>query len=190
MSVTVEEKVAFFESELKRIFDRKVREFTRLCIVHCPDYIFEDCPSSSSGKYHPLDELSHDGTLIHTKKVFTMAYEMVKGMDCEQSRDIVLSAAIIHDLRKQGETNSGHTVKDHAAHGANLVDEVQEATQLLTEEQHKLLRNCVGYHYGPWSEEPWKKSIDDYSREELSLFLSDFVVSKRFIHTDYRREEW
>jgi hypothetical protein len=102
----------------------------------------------------------------------------------------VLSAAIIHDLRKQGEGNSGHTVKDHAAHGAKLIDEVQEATQLLTEEQYKLLRNCVGYHYGPWSEDPWKKSIDDYTREELALFLSDFVVSKRFIHTDYRREEW
>jgi hypothetical protein len=101
-----------------------------------------------------------------------------------------LSAAIIHDLRKQGPTNSGHTLKDHAAHGGNLVDEVQEATQLLTEEQHKMLRSCVFYHYGPWSEDPWKKPIDTYSREELALFLSDFVVSKRFIHTDYRREEW
>ncbi len=190
MSVTVEEKEAFFGPELKRIFDRKIREFTRLCLINSPDYIFEDCPSSSSGKYHPLDELSYDGTIIHTKKVFTMAYELVKALDCESNRDIVLSASIIHDLRKQGDTNSGHTVKDHAAFGAKLVDEVQEATQLLTKEQHKILRNCVGYHYGPWSEEPWKKSIDNYTREELSVFISDFVVSKRFIHTDYRREEW
>lgn len=190
MSITAEEKVAFFEQELKRIFDKKIREFTRLCLIHSPDYFFEDCPSSSSGKYHPLDELSYDGTIIHTKKVFTMLYDMVKALDCESNRDIVLSAGIIHDLRKQGTISSGHTVKDHAAHGVNLIDEVQEATQLLTEEQHKILRNCVGYHYGPWSEDPWKKSIDDYTREELSVFLSDFVVSKRFVQTDYRRDEW
>jgi len=27
----------------------------------------------------------------------------------------------------------------------------------------------------------------DYTPEEITLFLSDFVVSKRFIRTDYRR---
>jgi len=188
MSITAEEKEEYFRIELERIYDRKIREFARLCLVNSPDYIFEDCPSSSSGKFHPIDELSPDGTLIHTKKVFTMAYELVKGLDCENSRDIVLTAAIVHDLRKYGPTRgTGHTVKDHPAHAAKLVDEVQEATQLLTDEQYQMLRNCVGYHYGPWSEEPWKKSMDKYTREELALYISDFVVSKRFIVTDYRR---
>jgi len=187
MTISAEEKVEYFEPELERIYDRRIREFTKLCLTQAPDYIFEDCPSSSSSKYHPVDELSPDGTLIHIKKVFTMAYEMVKGMDCERSRDIVLSASIIHDLRKQGPIHSGHTLKDHAAHAAVLVDEVQAATQLLTNEQHNMLRNCVGYHYGPWSEAPWLKPMEQYTREELALYLSDFVVSKRFIKTDYRR---
>lgn len=187
MSITAEEKVKYFELELKLIFDKKIREFTRLCLTQTPDYIFEDCPSSSGGKYHPLDELSYDGTIIHTKKVFTMAYEMVKGLSCEDNRDVVLSACIIHDLRKRGPSNSGHTLKDHAAHGANLINEVQEATQLLTDAQHQTLRNCVGYHYGPWSEDPWRKPIKEYTKEELAVYLSDFVVSKRFIHTDFRR---
>ena len=64
--MTGEEKVVFFQQELDRIYDSSVREFTRLCIIHAPEYIFQDCPSSSSGKYHPLDELSWDGTIIHT----------------------------------------------------------------------------------------------------------------------------
>lgn len=187
MSITAEEKVKCFDLELKLIFDKKIREFTRLCLTQTPDYIFEDCPSSSGGKYHPLDELSYDGTIIHTKKVFTMAYEMVKGLSCEDNRDIVLSACIIHDLRKRGPSNSGHTLKDHANHGANLINEVQEATQLLTDIQHQMLRDCVGYHYGPWSEDPWRKPIKEYTKEELAVYLSDFVVSKRFIHTDFRR---
>ena len=189
MSITTEEKEKIFGPELKRIFNKKIREFTRLCITQAPDYIFIDCPSSSSGKFHPLDELGPDGLIIHTKKIFTLAYEMVKGMACEDNRDIVLAASIIHDLRKQGVGGGcGHTHKDHPAYGVKLIDEIQEATQLLTAEQHKIIRNCVGYHYGPWSEEPWKKPIEEYTREELVVYISDFVVSKRFIATDYRRE--
>lgn len=188
MSITAEEKVEYFQEELDRIYDHKIKEFARLCIAYAPDYIFEDCPSSSSGKYHPVDELSPDGTIIHIKKVFTMAYELVKGLDCESNRDIVVTAALVHDLRKKGPDNrTGHTLKDHPAHAAKLVDEVQEATQLLTKEQYQMLRNCVGYHYGPWGEEPWKKPMDTYTKEELALYVSDFVVSKRFIKTDYRR---
>lgn len=188
MSLSEEEKVAHFQQELERIYDKKVREFTRLCIAYAPDYIFVDCPSSSSGKYHPIDELAPDGTIIHVKKVFTMAYEIVKGLACEDRRDIVLAATLVHDLRKKGPGDGfAHTVKDHPNHAANLVDEVQEATQLLTEEQHTMLRNCVGYHYGPWGEGKWCKPMEEYTMEEMALYMSDFVVSKRFIKTDYRR---
>jgi hypothetical protein len=192
MSFTNEEKVEYFKAELERIYDKKIREFTRLCLIYAPDYIFDNCPSSTSGKYHPLDELGADGTLIHIKKVFTMAYEIVKALNCENNRDIVLSACIVHDLRKYGIPGTpgftGHSLKDHATLGVNLIDEVQEATQLLTEEQHKILRNCVGLHYGPWTDDVnWKKDMTSYTAEELTVFISDFVVSKRFIKTDFRR---
>jgi len=187
-SITAEEKVAAFEEELIRIYDKKVREFTKLCIIQSPDYFYVDCPSSSTGKYHPLDELGAEGTLIHTKKVFTMAYEMVKGLSCEHSRDIVLAACIVHDLRKQGYEKGGHTnMRKHNGWAAELVDEVQEATQLLTVEQHVMLRNCVGYHIGPWSYEPWKKPLSEYTPEELAVYISDFTVSKRFVQVDYQR---
>lgn len=188
MGVTAEEKVEYFKEELDRIYDKSVREFTRLCLMQAPDYFFENCPSSSSGKYHPLDEICHHGTLIHTKKVFTLAYEMVKALECENSRDAVLSACIIHDLRKYGTINTGHTVKDHGTHAVALIDEVQASTGLLTNKQHEIIRNCVGYHYGTWTTEPqWKKKISEYTPEELVVHLADFTVSKRFIKTDYRR---
>ncbi len=187
-SITAEEKVASFKEELEGIFNKKVREFTKLCVTQSPDYFYADCPSSSTGKYHPLDELGADGVLIHTKKVYTMAYELVKGMDCEASRDIVLAAAIIHDLRKQGLTRGGHTdMRRHCALAADLVEEVQEATELLTEEHYNMLRNCVGYHLGPWSYEPWRKPLSEYTAEELTLYISDFTVSKRFVQVDYQR---
>lgn len=185
MNITAEERVSYFETELEMIFDKKVREFTKLCLVQAPDYIFTNCPSSSSGKYHPIEELAPDGTLIHMKKIVAMAYTMVRAFDCENNRDLVLSACLIHDLRKQGKTSYGHTVKDHPNHAAELVVEIQEATKLLTDYQFNIIKNCVGYHYGPWGVDQWYKEVKDFTPEELSVFISDYVVSKRFIHTDY-----
>lgn len=185
--VSVEEKVAVFEEELKLIFDESVREFTRLCIITAPDYFFIDCPASSSGKYHPISELGPDGTMLHTKKIFTLAYELCRGLDCEESRDEILSACIIHDLRKQGLTKSGHTTKNHPDLAAQLVEEVQRDTLLLSDKSYNLIRNMVGYHYGPWSSGKWRKSLDKYTPEELCLYVSDYVVSKRCVEINYRR---
>lgn len=185
--VSAEDREKFFNDELRLIYDGNKREFTKLCLITAPDYFFTDCPASTSGKYHPLDELSWDGTIIHTKKVFTVAYTLCRGMGCEDYRDEILAASIIHDLRKQGLTHSGHTTKNHPELAAKLVDEVQNATQLLSDESYSIIRGCVGYHYGPWSTGDWKKSLDDYSSAELCVYLSDYIASKREVSVDYRR---
>lgn len=182
-------KEAAFVSELERIFDLTIREFTRLCVISAPDYFFIDCPASTSGKYHPIDELGADGTILHTKKVFTVAYELCRGLQCENHRDEILAACIIHDLRKQGMKQSGHTAKNHPSLGADLVEEVQEATQMLTDKSYNIIRSAVGYHYGPWSTGDWKKPLDKFTPEELCVYLADYVASKRVIHVDHRREQ-
>lgn len=188
MGITAEEKVALFDRELSLIYDESIREFAKLCLIAAPDYIFVDCPASSTGKYHPLDELGPDGTILHMRKIVTLAYELSRGLDCEQSRDEIIAACIIHDLRKKGqENNSGHTLKNHPDLAAKLVEEVQSATGILSESSFQIIRNCCGYHYGPWSSPPWKKDIKDYTLEELVVYISDYVVSKRFVHINYRR---
>jgi len=48
--ITLEEKGKVFEEELKLIFDDDIREFTRLCVLAAPEYLFTDCPASSTGK--------------------------------------------------------------------------------------------------------------------------------------------
>ena len=181
------EKEAVFENELSLIYDKSIKEFTRLCIISAPDYFFEDCPASSSGKYHPLDELAFDGTIIHTRKIFTVAYDLCRGMGCEDNRDEILSACLIHDLRKQGLIRSGHTTKNHPELAANLVEEVYEATQIISTESYNMIRACVGYHYGPWSVNPWMKPLAQYTPEELCVYLSDYIGSKRIIDVKYKR---
>lgn len=185
--VSIAEREQIFGKELELIFDKKVREFTRLCILAAPEYFFVDCPASSTGKYHPLNELGPDGTIIHTKKVFTTAYELCRGLDCEDNRDLILSACIIHDLVKQGWKKTGHTHKMHPGFGAQLVEQVQKDTQILAEIQFQIIRNCVGYHYGLWSYGDWKKPLEDYTAEELCVYLSDYIASKRCVEVSYRK---
>jgi hypothetical protein len=179
---------AVFADQLELIYDDVVREFTRLCLFACPDYFFTDCPASSTGKFHPIDELGPDGTILHTKKVFTVAYQLCRGLECENNRDEILSACIIHDLRKQGLRKTGHTTKNHPALAADLVKEVQEATQMLSEKSYNIIYNACGYHYGPWSSRVWKKDLKDYTPEELTVYLADYIASKREIHVDYKRK--
>lgn len=185
--VTVEEKEKVFEKELELIFSDTIREFTRLCIISAPDYFFVDCPASSSGKYHHLDELSGDGTIIHTKRVFTTAYELCRGLGIEVNRDQIIGSCIIHDLIKQGWKQTGHTIKSHPGLAAGLVKRVQEDTQLLDEGSYNIIRNSVGYHYGPWSIAPWKKPLSEYTPEELCVYISDYIASKRCVKVEYRR---
>lgn len=185
--LTEEIKNKIFAEELKLIYDEGMREFTRLCVVSAPDYFFLDCPASTTGKYHPLDELAFDGTILHTRKVFTVAYEFCIGLECENRRDEILSACIIHDLRKQGLRRGGHTTRNHPALAADLVEEVQNATQILSSQSYPLIRNCVGYHYGPWSSGKWKKGLDKYTPEELCVYISDYIASKRQVVVNYKR---
>lgn len=187
MKVSDKEREEIFKDELELILDDKIREFTRICLVVAPNYFFEDCPASSSGRYHPLDELSWDGTMIHTKKVFTVAYELCRGMDCEENRDEILSACIIHDLLKQGEKKTGHTTKQHPALAADLVEKVQKDTQMLNKESYEIIRKSVGFHYGLWSNKPWLKKLEHYTPEELCVYLSDYIASKRCVHVEYKR---
>jgi hypothetical protein len=182
-----ENKVKVFKEEIELIFDEYIREFTKLCVMAAPDYFFIDCPASSTGKYHPISELGSDGTILHTKKVFTVAYELCRGLDCENNRDEILSACLIHDLLKQGIKKTGHTIKSHPNLAAELVERIQRDTQMLTDESYNIIRNSVGYHYGLWSINPWRKKLSDYTPEELVVYVSDYIASKRCVEVDYRR---
>lgn len=182
-----DKKVGIFKEELDLIYDYNIRRFTEICLIVAPDYFFTDCPASSSGKYHPLDELSWDGCIIHTKRVVTVAYLLSRGLGCEEHRDIIVSGAIIHDLRKQGLERSGHTVRNHPDLAAKLVEDVQRDTNILNNNQFNMLRNCVGYHYGVWGSGKWVKPITDFSMEELCVYISDYIASKKELSVEYNK---
>ena len=188
----LKDRLDYFKNELALLTNKDIKDFTKECIRVSPDYVFEDCPSSSSGKYHPVDELSSDGTLIHTKRVFTIAYELARGFGCDHHRDEICAAALLHDMAKQGLESKGHTVKNHPQIMANLVAGVYNNgfKDKLSKESANIIYWAIFYHYGPWhSDESTKKSISNYTPEELCVYTSDYVASKRFIKVDYIRKE-
>ena len=179
-----EERIGLFTNELNLIVNPTIKEFTEECLRAAPDYVFEDCPSSSSGKYHPIEELGSDGTILHTKKVFALAYELSRGLDCEDFRDEICAAALLHDMAKQGINKSGTTVKEHPQIMAKLVHSVYN--QLFAEKLDRSVFYRIYYgvyfHYGPWSSGDIKKPMSEYKPWELCVYLADYVCSKRFVH--------
>lgn len=183
----VEKRLDFFKEELDLIYDGRVKEFAKLCLATAPNYIFTDCPASSTGKHHPMNELSYDGTLIHTKKVARMVYSLSRALDIEERRDLLVAAAIIHDLVKRGwEEDHPWTKPDHPQLAAELVDRVQRDTELLTTDEYSTIRSCVFYHYGPFTIAQHKKPMVDFSLSELAVYLADYVASKKFLDVQYK----
>lgn len=186
-----ENKIDMFKEELNLIIKEPVREFIKSCLRMAPDYVFEDCPSSATGKYHPVDELAGDGTVIHTKRCFTIAYELSRGLACEDRRDEVCGAAILHDMVKQGLTKSGFTTKDHPQLMAEIITEIYNASfkETLAFDSYDIIRAAVFYHYGPWTLEKYRKPLAQYTMPELCLYLADYVSSKRVVDVKYQRKE-
>jgi len=184
------DRLELFKDELDLISQPEIRAFTEACIEVSPDYVFEDCPSSSSGKYHPIEELGPDGTVLHTKKVFALAYELSRGLDCEHHRDEVCAAALLHDMVKQGLVKSGHTVKNHPKLMAELVASVykEKFQDKLDRDSALIIYYGIFYHYGPWTSESVKKPLSAYTPEELCVYVADYVSSKRFVHVDHERK--
>jgi HD superfamily phosphohydrolase YqeK len=185
----LQERIAIFKDELDLIGKPEIRAFVEACIEASPDYVFTDCPSSSSSKYHPIDENAGDGTILHSKRVFALAYELSRAFDCEEHRDEVCAAALLHDLAKQGINKSGNTTKDHPQVMAKIIYDVynEKFKDKLDKVSAMIIYSSINYHYGLWTNISVKKPLSQYSPEELTVYISDYVSSKRFIHIDHLR---
>jgi len=185
-----EEKLEIFKEELDLIANSRIKEFTEVCIMESPDYVFEDCPSSSSGKYHPVEELGSDGTILHTKKVFALAYELSRALDVEKYRDEICAGALLHDLMKQGAVKSGHTVREHPQLMAKKVSDVynQKFEGRLNKKSFLMIYTSIFFHYGPWTDKSVAKDLKSFSMVELAVYLADYVSSKRFVHVDHTKK--
>ena len=85
--------------ELSLIRDSTIKDFTRAMLLAVDE--FWDAPSSVSGKYHPPDEHGMGGDVLHTQRVVAITALLAESQERDQyETDILISAAILHDITK------------------------------------------------------------------------------------------
>ena len=176
----LKEKIQLFNKELSLIKSFQVKKFVIECLDEAPDYIFINCPSSSTGKYHSADEFTPLGNILHTKRVVNNCVVMARAFELTgKEEDLVVGAAILHDMVKQGFKQTGHTVSNHAFLAAELVEKVFKTTKSNIEKRdYEIIRGCVFFHNGIWTPKPDYIPITSFTPHELCVHMADYSATK------------
>jgi HD superfamily phosphohydrolase YqeK len=165
--------------EIKSISDDTIRSFVRSLLIKAEN--FWDIPSSFSGKYHPADEHGPGGNVLHTKRVVRIALILSESYNLSiEERDVVIAAALIHDLCK-GKKNHGSDVVSYdpmhpytvgkfvtacQLHDKKFSSETDSSTLYVSEDVVQSILRLVRCHLGPWSPVP----------ETYPITYLDFIV--------------
>lgn len=189
--------------EIDLIEDEPIRSFTRSVLLRAG--AFWDAPSSLSVKFSPPDEHGTGGLILHTKRVVRLTSLMCESFGyLGLERDMVLSAAILHDITKvvqERDEDEPHydimypyTIDrfikfvrlDDQAHGTDS----QSATLYISEDAAMTIMRLIHCHMGPWSPIPETYPVTNL---EMLLHLADHIATK--LHyiidgDDLRMERW
>ena len=175
------QRIELFQREISYISDENLKEFVKILLEHADDYFFS-VPASSSGKYHPDFARGEGGLVRHTKAVAYFTNEFIRpNIEFDKitryEGDLLIVAAIAHDIKKQGNGIGGHTVNEHPALAADYIDEMWDkyGRELLSEKSLDYICRVVERHMGPWSN-PAPKELP-----ELIVFYADYTASRKEI---------
>jgi len=164
------------------IKDNSIRSWTMSFMTRSPQ-AFWDKPASSTGKYHKEDENGVGGQIVHTLRVCAIVEHLVR-MDNigELNRDILISAAILHDICKYGmEGQSEHTLSEHP----QLVKSLWEKNLLVLPkcEYDRKIIDTILQHSGRWGGLP----LPIKTHSGRLLHIADFIASRHNIDVDLNK---
>ena len=184
-----ENRVKLFVNELNDITEENIRDFAKLLIENADDYFFT-VAASTSGKYHPQFDLGDGGLVRHTRCVaFFALCEATSRMFSEHETNLLIAAALAHDIKKLGDGKGQHTVGDHPQWAYNYIMDTYNANKsLLPKKDVNLIANMVLSHMGKWGEKdgmPLPKT-----ELEKALQAADYIASrKELLGFDFRPTE-
>jgi hypothetical protein len=149
-------RLQLFANELNDIKDNNLRQFAIQLLTNAPEYFFT-VPASSSGKYHPYFAREVGGLVKHTRCVIFYAECNAESFNFdEHTKDLAIIAALAHDIKKQGDNNTGsYTVWEHPELAYNYVLETQKANaNLISVEDATIIANAILCHMGKWQHDP------------------------------------
>ncbi len=176
--------IEFFQTELGWIKDATLRLAVRSALEAAPAW-FWTAPSSSSGKWHPVDSNGEGGLCRHTAKGTWLVYKYAECFGVDS--DILVSAFLLHDWRKFGpddEMESGRDrphYKRHAELGADeLLERFPEFCGVGDQEppsglRHKWEAVCslIRSHDGKWG------TCQPYTLEQKLVHIADVTAAHK-----------
>ena len=191
-----EDKLKMFINEIGDINDADLKALATELIANADDYFFT-VAASSSGKYHPPFDLGEGGLVRHTRCVAFVAKSLAESF-CfsEYDTDCLIVAALAHDIKKQGNGETGHTMWEHPMYALSYVHEIYEQTKsnVPLDVIHKI-ENAVSSHMGKWGNYPqFTKGNDPLPMPETefdkALQAADYLASrKEFTEFKFRPTE-
>lgn len=189
--ISREDKIKMFINEIGDIKDADLKAFATELIANADDYFFV-VPASSSGKYHPPFDLGDGGLVRHTRLVAYMARSLAESY-CfsDYDTDCLIVAALAHDIKKQGNGDTGHTVWDHPILAMHYVQEIYGKTNFnVPADTIEKICNAVSSHMGKWGNEPrfckgntpLPMPVTEFDK---ALQAADYVASRKEI-TDFK----
>lgn len=156
--------------------DPQICGFVEKAYRTCVPLDFFIQPASSSGKYHPTNELGVGGLCRHTKATMIMAKTLFKLFCFEpEEEDLIMAALALHDIAKPS--------KLHPIEVKAILDPMMEDYYDLIEKVIPLIES----HMGQWDQfGKLPQPKDDLQR---FVHLCDYLASRRFISIDINFKE-
>ena len=185
----VNDRLNVFSEELNLIQNPKYKELLKEIIENAPAYFFT-MPASTSGKYHPALSLGEGGLVRHTKvvaKLMIMLSKLKMFKFSDDEKDLLLIAAIAHDMLKKGENKTGHTVNDHPQFAYDFV--LKCVLKVIGDNWdndyiYTCLLNPIKTHMGEWGVQ-----LPENEEEKL-LHICDYISAQKELTYNFNEEEY
>lgn len=175
---------------IDEINDIDNRRFARYLLDRVPDYFFI-VPASSSGKYHPQNDLGEGGLVRHSISVLRMLEHLLEPEGyfdfTDEQKDLLKIAALFHDCMKSGTQeeyeNNQRTKFLHPLYAANFI----MTTAIENEypyEKALFIYDAVIAHMGQWNKNKNESGMlpTPTTMSQKVLHLADYLASRKDIN--------
>lgn len=156
-----------------------------------PDYWFTE-PASSSGKYHPIMSCGEAGLFRHSLAVemymsYILNLEQYNSLFTVEQQDALKLGAFVHDGRKHGEEDKGHTVFDHPVCMANAILKFKGQINGVSDEIIDFLADSIKTHMGQWNTDKRSNIVLEKPHTEAQklVHLCDYLASRKAIDINF-----
>lgn len=189
------ERKKLLEPILNTFENEDIKEFAIELLNNLPEYVWH-VGASSTGKYHPAYSLGEGGLMRHQIAVvrflnFFLELEQYGAGMTSRERDLMRTAALIHDGMKSGTQNDYNKSKYTKFNHPILMAEVVRSTDGLNTSERDFIAHCIESHMGQWAFDKktnveLPKPKDEYQK---LVHLADYLASRKSLAMDFENIE-